>query len=133
MFVTSQENNRQEQKMSKREVGVMIKTFSETISTGDSPTSNLPIEEFSKKKSSFQVLKENKIPLTKEERDIVMKKKAVWHHGPHGEESPAVWKSKNSKGEIVYIVNTHRAYNKAPTLLGAIERYHKFIKMTASE
>ena len=84
------------------------------------------------KKSSFQVLEENKIPLTDEERDICLKEKAVWHHGPNGEETPAVWKGKNSKGEIVYVTNTHRAYNTATTLKGAIKRYHDFIKSTAS-
>lgn len=80
----------------------------------------------------MEVLKENKIPLTDEERDEVMKAKAVWHHGPNGEESPAVWKSKNSKGEITYVTNTHRAYQTAPTLKGAIKEFHDFIKSTAS-
>lgn len=84
-----------------------------------------------KRKSQFQVLKDNKIPLTKEERDIVMAKKAVWHHGPHGEPTVAVWKSRNSKGDTVFVSNTHRAYNVAKTLLGIISRFHKFIKSTA--
>jgi hypothetical protein len=84
-----------------------------------------------KRKSSFQVLRENKIQLTKEERNTVMKKKAVWHHGLKGVASPAVWKSKDSKGKVIFVTNTHRAYNKASTLLGAINRYHKFIKSTA--
>lgn len=60
-----------------------------------------------------------------------MKANAVWHHGPNGAPSPAVWKSADSKGKPVYVTNTHRAYNKAPTLQGAIERYHAFIKDTA--
>ena len=85
-----------------------------------------------KAKSEFEKLKDNKVPLTDEERAEVMKAKAVWHHGPNGEESPAVWKSKNPKtGEITYITNTHRATNIRPTLKGAIGRYHKFIKGTA--
>ena len=120
-----------------------IKPFSEDISTGSNdhlraqdedwklPQSSLTIDSATEKKSSYQILKENKIPLTKEERKIVMDRKAVWHHGPHGEKTPAVWKSKNSKGEIIYVTNTHRAWNQAPTLLGAIGRYHKFIKGTA--
>lgn len=84
------------------------------------------------KKSKFEKLKDDKIPLTDEERKKVMDAKAVWHHGPNGEETPAVWKSKNKKtGKVTYICHTHRAYNTAPTLKGAISRFHKFIKGTA--
>ena len=117
-----------------------IKPFSEDISTGsdylkvqedDWPKPESTHFNFSTPKSSYQILKENRIPLTEEERKIVMDRKAVWHHGPHSEETPAVWKSKNSAGEIVYITNTHRAWNHSPTLLGCINRYHKFIKGTA--
>jgi len=111
-----------------------IKPFSESINVElGSTTSPSSIINYStpSKKGSFEILKENKIPLTDEEHNIVMKAKAVWHHGLHGEETPAVWKSKDSQGNIVYIVNTHRAWNKASTLLGAVERYHKFIKSTA--
>lgn len=84
------------------------------------------------RKSKFEKLKDNKVPLTDEEIEKVMKADAVWHHGPNGEATPAVWKSKNKKtGKVTYITNTHRAYNTAPTLKGAIGRYHKFIKGTA--
>lgn len=84
------------------------------------------------KKSDFEKLQDNKIPLTDEEREKVMKADAIWHHGPNGAPSPAVWKSKNKKtGKITYVTHTHRAYNTAPTLKGAISRYHKFIKGTA--
>ena len=93
----------------------------------------MKIYRLAKRKSSMEVLKENKIPLTKEERAKVMKAKAVWHHGPNGEETPAVWKSKNSKGEITYVTNTHRAYQTAPTVEGAIGKYHSFIKSTAND
>ena len=84
-----------------------------------------------KAKSKFQKLQDNKVPLTHEEREEVMSRKAVWHHGPHGEETPAVWKSKGRDGKMTYITHTHRAYNTAPTLKGAIARYHNFIKGTA--
>lgn len=84
------------------------------------------------KKSEFQKLEDNKVPLTDEEREKVMDADAIWHHGPNGAPSPAVWKSKNPKtGKVTYITNTHRAYNTAPTLKGAIGRYHDFIKGTA--
>jgi len=79
----------------------------------------------------MEILKENRVQLTDEERATCLKEKAVWHHGPNGEETPAVWKSKNSKGEITYVTNTHRAYQTAPTLEGAINKFHDFIKSTA--
>jgi hypothetical protein len=85
-----------------------------------------------KAKSEFEKLEDNKVPLTAEERKKVMDADAVWHHGPNGKESPAVWKSKNPKtGKITYVTHTHRAYNTAPTLKGAIGKYHSFIKGTA--
>lgn len=83
------------------------------------------------RRKEIQVLKSNRIKLSPEEREQVMKAKAVWHHGLKGAPSPAVWKSKNSKGKIIFVTNTHRAYNTAPTLKGAISKYHKFIKRTA--
>lgn len=83
------------------------------------------------KKSSFEILQKNKIPLTSEEREECMGREAVWHHGPKGEATPAVWKGKDSNGKLWYVTNTHRAYNKAPSLKGAIGRYHNFIKGTA--
>jgi len=83
------------------------------------------------KKGDFSKLQKNKVPLDPDERSKVMASKAVWHHGPNGEETPAVWKSVNKKGKTTYITHTHRAYNTASTLKGAISRYHKFIKGTA--
>jgi hypothetical protein len=75
-------------------------------------------------------LKKNKKPLEPDEREKVMKAGAVWHHGPDGAESPAVWKSFNSKGEVRYICNTHRACAIKRTLEDAIKSY-KFIETTA--
>jgi len=84
---------------------------------------------------TYKQLKKGQVPLTDEERELVMERKAVWHHGPKGEETPAVWKSIHNKGKkgekIWYVTNTHRAMNVAPTLKGAINRYHNFIKGTA--
>lgn len=79
----------------------------------------------------FKDLQKNKQPLTPEERKIVMDKKAVWHFNG-GAPSPAVWKSVNPKtNKVTYVTHTHRAYNTAPTLKGAIGRFHSFIKSTA--
>lgn len=82
-------------------------------------------------KSEFQRLKENKVRLTPEERKQCLEKKAVWRMNGNGP-TPAVWKSKDPKtGKITYVTNTHRAYNTAPTLKGAIGKFHRFIKGTA--
>lgn len=79
----------------------------------------------------FKKLKNNKVSLTDEERSEVMSAKAVWNHGPNGEETPAVWKSKDSKGKFVFLTNTHRAYAAEKSLKAAINKYHSFIKGTA--
>lgn len=88
------------------------------------------------KKSKFQKLKDNEVKLTPEERAIVFEKKAIWHMNygirkPKVKVIPAVWKSVDKDGKVTYVTNTHRAYNTAPTLKGAIGRFHKFIKSTA--
>jgi len=85
-------------------------------------------------KSKFKKLEDNKIPLTPEERALVMNRKAVWHYSHLNKPTPAVWKSVDPKsGEVTYVTNTHRAYNTAPTVKGAINKYHTFIKKTAAE
>jgi len=92
-----------------------------------------------KKKSEFQVLKDNKVPLTDEERKKVFKRDAVWHYasstdpntGKKVKKVSAVWKGKDTSGKIWYITNTHRAWQKRSTLKGAINIYHKLIKGTA--
>lgn len=91
-------------------------------------------------KSKYSTYQKNKIPLTDEERAECFKQDAVWHYGfsidpntgQRVKKVCAVWKSKDPKtGEVTYITNTHRAWNSAPTLKGAISRYHNFIKGTA--
>jgi hypothetical protein len=84
------------------------------------------------KKSEMEVLKANKKPLDEDERKKVMDAKAVWHHGPGGAASPAVWKSVHpDSGKVTYVCNTHRAYNVADTVDGCIKKFHSFIKDTA--
>ena len=87
--------------------------------------------EFLIEANAFEKLKKNKKPLTDDERGEVMKAKAVWHHGPNGEETPAVWKSVDKDGKTTYACHTHRAYNTATTLKAAINKFHDFIKGTA--
>ena len=83
------------------------------------------------KKSVLELLKENKVKLTEEERKKCIETETVWHHGPNGEESPAIWKGKDSNGDIWFVTNTHRAWRKSKTLKGAIIEFHDFIKETA--
>ena len=83
------------------------------------------------KRLKYKDYDKNRVPLTDEERKQVMDSKAVWHHGPDGAASPAVWKSVNKEGKATFITNTHRAWNKSPSIKGAIGRYHSFIKSTA--
>ena len=78
----------------------------------------------------FKTLKDNKLPLTPEEREEVMNAKAVWHHGPNGKETPAISKAE-VRGKTIYFTYTHRAFDSAPTLKGAIKCFHDFIKETA--
>lgn len=80
---------------------------------------------------NYKQLDKHRTPLTPEERAIVMTRKAVWHHGPNGAPSPAVWKSVQPDGRVIYVTNTHRAMNTASSVKGAINRYHTFIKGTA--
>jgi len=89
------------------------------------------VEEYDGRKGPrWKVLKKNQVKLTDGERDEVMRRKAVWHHGPNGAETPAVWKAVVG-GKPWYVTNTHRAYNVCPSCKGAIGRYHDFIKSTA--
>jgi hypothetical protein len=81
------------------------------------------------KMSEFKILKKYRTPLTSEEQKTCLQAKAVWNFT--GKPTPAVWKSISPSGKVTYVTNTHRAYNTASTLKGAIRRYHVFIKGTA--
>ena len=82
------------------------------------------------KEPKMEILKKNKKALTEDERKEVMDSGEVWHHGPNGEATPAVWKSEVD-GKTWYVCNTHRAYQCKPTLKGAISSYD-FIETTSS-
>ena len=88
----------------------------------------------------FKQAKKAQVPLEPEERKLCMDRKAVWNFHlsrdkKTGEvrhnKTPAVWKHQEPDGKIVYNTNTHRAWNQASTLKGAIKRFHDFIKGTA--
>jgi len=78
----------------------------------------------------FEVFKKNKVPLTPEERALVMKRKAVWHFSPKNVATPAVSKAVID-GKTWFETHTHRAINYATTAKGAIKRFHDFIKGTS--
>ena len=82
-----------------------------------------------KEHPKMDVLKDNKVPLSKEEKKEVMDAGAVWNHGPNGEETPAVWKSVVD-GKNWYTCSTHRASIIKPTLKGTINSY-EFIETTS--
>jgi len=77
----------------------------------------------------MKALKAGRVELDDAERKEVMRRKAVWHHGPKGSPTPAVWKSE-VRGKTYYVCNTHRAAQVKPTLKGAIRAFD-FIKTTS--
>ena len=80
---------------------------------------------------NFKDLKNRKVSLSYNEKELVMKQKSVWHHSSNNEETPAVFKSIMPSGKTWYTTNTHRAYNTTQSLQLTIDRYHDFIKGTA--
>jgi len=88
----------------------------------------------------YKQAKKAQIPLDPEERKLCMDRKAVWNFHIAGKtasgqikrkKTPAVWKHQEKDGTIMFNTNTHRAWNQASTLKGAIAKYHNFIKGTA--
>lgn len=78
----------------------------------------------------MNTLKKNRRSLTDEERALVMKRKAVWHHdGDSGKPTPAVWKSVIGD-KVYYVCNTHRAAAVKTSLKAAIRAFD-FIKTTS--
>lgn len=78
-----------------------------------------------KETHDFEKIKKNRTSLTPEERETAKKAGATWEDGSIG-----VWKSKDSKGNVVYCSNTHRACSVKPTLKAAIKAF-EFIKSTS--
>ncbi len=75
--------------------------------------------------STFKDLKKNEVPLSDAELAQVRIGHAVWG------ETPAIFKSEDSDGKVVYVAHSQGAMNASITLEAAIERFHRFIKGTA--
>lgn len=75
----------------------------------------------------FDTLEKNKVKLTDEERDRAIKAKAVWHFCQNHKPSPAIKKSV-VRGETYYYCNTHRCYQSAKTLSGAIKKFFDVVE-----
>lgn len=75
----------------------------------------------------LSTLKDHQVKLTDDERSKVMAAKAVWHHGPGGESSPAIKKAV-VRGKTYYFSNTHRCYQIATTLKKAISDFFKTVE-----
>ena len=78
----------------------------------------------------YRHLKRNKVMLTPEEHDEVLKSGAVWDHPKTGEKTPGIWKAKTRSGITVYGSNTHRAISVKKSLSDAIKSF-SWIKSTS--
>lgn len=80
------------------------------------------------RKSEFEILKSNKSSLDGEEKERAIKAGCVWHFGNLNKPTYAIWKTKDTSGNVWYVSNTHQAYDKSKTLSQAITNWHKKIE-----
>lgn len=83
------------------------------------------IEKLGRGGFTYKKLNDNKVNLTKEEREKVKKLKAEW-----SDERSAIFKSVIN-GKPYYVTHTHRAFQYSPKLEEACKMFHDFIKDTA--
>jgi hypothetical protein len=82
----------------------------------------------SRRTPSMDKLKEHRVKLDPQERNMVIRKQAVWPQSG-GKPVPGVWKAV-IEGKSWYVCNTHRAAAIKPTLRAAIKAF-EFIKTTS--
>ena len=101
---------------------------------GTNPISEMSTREYIdnlfEKGPELKTLKDNKVKLEPEEREEAIKAGAVWHHGPNGEPTCAIWKAVVN-GKTWYGCNTHRCYQVKSTLKAAIRAYHDVVEPSA--
>lgn len=78
------------------------------------------------KKNHLKVLKENRKDVSPEERKKIKSLGGVWSNG-----DLAVWKSVDSKGNITWVTNTHRAYETAKSIDSIVNKFLTVIKETS--
>jgi hypothetical protein len=88
------------------------------------------IEELLMESPTIATLEKNRIDLEPEERQQIMKAKAVWPFGKNGADSPAIHKA-TVKGKTWFWSNTHRCGQVRPTLKGAIKAFHDIVEPSA--
>lgn len=87
-------------------------------------------KEYLIEQSDFKTMKDNMVDLEPEEKKKAIEAGCVWHFGGTGKNYCAIWKTKDSNGKIWYCSNSHRAFDKKPTLEQAIKAF-EFIKSTS--
>lgn len=78
----------------------------------------------------ISTLEKHRVDLEPEEREQIMKAKAVWPFGKKGADSPAIHKAVH-QGKTWWWSNTHRCGQVRPTLKGAIKAFHDIVEPSA--
>jgi YHS domain-containing protein len=75
----------------------------------------------------FATLKKHIVKLSDNEREKIMKAKAVWHFGKDGASSPAIKKAV-VRGKTYFFSNTHRCFQCTTTLKAAIKQFFETVE-----
>jgi hypothetical protein len=79
--------------------------------------------------AELEELKRNRRPLSPSEKREAMAAGCVWHTGPGGKTSCAIWRSVRG-GKSVFVSNTSRCYRVSDTLKDAIKEF-EFVRSTS--